>query len=62
MKLSLKCYFIFNLILDDHPNEALNDTLEILCTLGSGSFGMVYKCRDKLDNSLVALKVIKNKG
>lgn len=33
---------------------------EIICELGSGAFGKVYKARDHKRNEIIAIKVIKN--
>lgn len=39
-------------------DEISRDRLEILGHLGHGSFGEVYKCRDVIDSSIFAVKVI----
>lgn len=35
---------------------------EILNTLGRGSFGFVYQCKDYKENKMVAIKVVRNKS
>lgn len=39
--------------------EIINNTYEVTCHLGDGTFGRVLGCRSILDNKLYALKVIK---
>ena len=46
---------------DVKADETIFETdYEILDHLGSGNFGTVYKCRNKFDNLIYAVKVLKN--
>ncbi|PIO59530.1 hypothetical protein TELCIR_19005, partial [Teladorsagia circumcincta] len=41
------------------PEQDVNETYERLEKLGEGSYATVYKCKSKIDGSIVALKEIK---
>ena len=47
----------YAIVLNDH----MAYRYEVLQTLGKGSFGQVVKCYDYQTNSLLALKIIRNK-
>lgn len=36
--------------------KEVNDTFEKVCRIGSGTYGMVYKAKDRRDGTIVALK------
>ena len=53
-------YLVDNYRITHRPIHIVN--YEKMCKLGNGSFGTVFKCRDKSMNQLFALKILNNKG
>lgn len=43
---------------DDESPERFELDYEVLCTLGSGAFGIVKKCRNRFDGELYAVKIM----
>jgi|JI61114C2RNA_FD_contig_51_3874704_length_653_multi_1_in_0_out_0_2 serine/threonine protein kinase len=43
----------------DDKNSRFEHDFEEQCTLGSGYFGIVKKCRNKVDGSIYAIKIMK---
>ena len=44
-----------------HPGEVFLERFSVIEILGKGSFGQVIKAYDKLQDEMVAIKIIKNK-
>lgn len=51
--------FIFNLLFNISRMDRYERVEKSTATLGEGTYGVVYKARDKQSNKFVALKVLK---